>query len=99
MNSFSSSAGFFGRTDGCFVQSTPALTGESLSEPLPPPRPAGGWAVCGGCAAGGWGAGVWAMSDSPVVVTTNASHGMSLVIFFMFALAGMEEADVPYYMR
>ena len=39
------------------------------------------------------------MSDSPVVVTTNASHGMSLVIFFMFALAGMEEADVPYYMR
>jgi len=55
--------------------------------------------VVDGWADGVWGAGVWATSDSPVVVTTNASHGMSLVIFFMFALAGMEEADVPYYMR
>jgi len=39
------------------------------------------------------------MSDNPVVVTTNASPGMNLVIFFMFDLARMEEADAPYYMR
>ena len=39
------------------------------------------------------------MSDSPVVVTTNASPRMSLVIFFMFALHGMEEAGRAYYTR
>ena len=39
------------------------------------------------------------MSDNPVVVTTNASPGMNLVIFFMFDLAGMEEGNVPYYTR